>query len=580
MLRFNKVVNNQDILESLKKNIIQEYLDTFLTKKQFCKNHEISEKTLDYVMNLYNLKKDLKKYNSSKRQDVLDKIKQSKINHYGSLEECNRQSVDKNKKTRYEHFNGEYFSKDIKKQLSLQAGKKENIEKRKQGILKKYGVDNIFKVKDFTKDFFQKKYGVNNPSQLDWVKDKKEKTFQKHYNVSNSFKSEEIKNKIKNTNLQRYGVINPSQNKNILQKSKITRLKNNNQFFKGNEVDVFLSNWKQDRKPTVEDLRQYLLLKDNNLSLTNTYKFLTDLTKENFDLKKSFLESIVEDFLKSNNINFEKHNRQLIKPLELDFYIPEYNLALEVNDIFTHNSTLGCFNKPPKSIDYHFRKTELCKNKNIRLIHLYEPHLYDRHKWLILQDIILHACEKSKKIMARNTDIIIDKAINYKKFFEDNNINGYRKADTTFMLVDKVTKEPLMGYTIGDSFLGREKYDVEITRCACKLGYQIVGGSSKLWKHIIDYYSNKGLKEISKPLSSIVYYVDRNYYDGSSLKFLKNTKLISEQYGFWNYFVDTKELKNRDPIHNKEIKELEKQGKVLIVGNSGTSTYVWKRSDF
>lgn len=577
MLRFNEVIRDQDILESLKKNIIQEYLDTFLTKKQFCKNHEISEKTLDYVMNLYNLKKDLRKYNPSKRQDVLDKIKKSKIMHYGSLEECNKQSIEKNKKTRYEHFKGSYFSNNTRNQLSLQASKKENIEKRKQGVLKKYGVDNIFKTENFVKNSFQKKYNIDNPSQLDWVKNKKEKTFQDHFSVNNSFKSSEIREKIKNTNLQKYGVVNPSQNKDILQKSKITRLKNNNQFFDGNEVDIFLSNWKLDRKPTVEDLRQYLLTKNSNLTLTNTYKLLNELTKDQFDLRKSFLESIVEDFLKSNNLNFEKHNRQLIKPLELDFYLPEYHLALEVNDIFTHNSTLGSFNNPPKPIDYHFKKTRLCKDKDIRLIHLYEPHLYNKHKWLVLQDIILHACGKSKKLMARKTDIVIDKAIKFKKFFEDNNINGYRKADTAFMLVDKVTKEPLMGYTLGDSFLGRGKYDAEIARGACKLGYRIIGGSSKLWKHIIHYYSDRGLKENSKPLNSIVYYVDRNYYDGSSLKFLTNTELVSEQYGFWNYFVETKDLKNRDPQHNKEIKELESLGKVLIVGNSGTSTYVWKR---
>lgn len=577
MLRFNEVICNQDILEDLKNKLTQEYLDSFLTKKQFCENHKISEKTLDYVMNLYNLKKDLKKYNPSKRQDVLNKIKKSKIDHYGSLEECNKQSVEKNKKTRYTHFNGNYFSEYTKNQLSLQASKSENVEKRKQGVLKKYGVDNIFKTENFVKKSFQKKYNIDNPSQLDWVKDKKEKTFQNHFNVNNSFKSPEIKEKIRNTNLQKYGVENPSQNLDILQKSKLTRLKNNNQFFNGNEVDLFLSNWKLDRKPTVEDLRQYLLTKDSNLTLTNTYKLLTDLTREKFELRRSFLESIVEDFLKSNNINFEKHNRQIIKPQELDFYLPDYKLALEVNDIFTHNSTLSSFNNPPKPIDYHFKKTQSCKDKGIRLIHLYEPHLYDSHKWTVLQDIILHACGKSKKLMARKTDIIIDKAIKFKKFFEDNNINGYRKADTVFILIDKVTKEPLMGYALGDSFLGRGKYDAEIARGACKLGYQIVGGSSKLWKHIIDYYSNKGLKEESKPLNSIVYYVDRNYYDGNSLRFLTNTEFVSEQYGFWNYFVETKELKNRDPLHNREIKELEKQGKVLIVGNSGTSTYVWKR---
>lgn len=48
------------------------------------------------------------------------------------------------------------------------------------------------------------------------------------------------------------------------------------------------------------------------------------------------------------------------------------------------------------------------------------------------------------------------------------------------MLLDKITKEPLMGYLVGDAYFGKGKYDAEISRGACKLGYSIVGGASKI----------------------------------------------------------------------------------------------------
>ena len=59
------------------------------------------------------------------------------------------------------------------------------------------------------------------------------------------------------------------------------------------------------------------------------------------------------------------------------------------------------------------------------------------------------------------------------------------------------------------------------------------------------------------------------------MTFLKNVVHIKDQPSFWNYFVDIKQLKNRDPKNHSEIKKLEQEGRVLVVGNSGTSVNVW-----
>lgn len=448
----------------------------------------------------------------------------------------------------------------------------------KKATLEKYGVDNIFKDSNFIKKSFNDKYGVDNPGQLKEVINKREKTNLEKYGTKCTFQSPELKNKIKQTCINKYGVDNVSKNAQIKEKRKKTCLQKGIQKFEGTEVSEFLNSWQLDRKPTASDLLNYLESKDKNINLTNIYKLIINENKEEYFSKKvSYLELIVSDFLDSHNISYQKHNRDLISPLELDFYIEEYKLALEVNDIWSHNSSFGLYNEKAKDLDYHYNKTKLCEEKGIRLIHLFEPHILNEHKWKVLQDIILHVCKKSKKIYARNTELIIDKAIKFKSFFEDNNINGYRKADTAFILVDKKTKEPLMGYSVGDAYFGKGKYDAEIARGACKLGYYVVGGASKIWKTIIEYYNTHNLKNEQGQLNSIVYYVDKNYYDGSSMNFLNNVEHIKDQLGFWNYFVLTKELKNRDPKNHKKIKQLELEGKVLVVGNSGTSVNVWKR---
>lgn len=184
---------------------------------------------------------------------------------------------------------------------------------------------------------------------------------------------------------------------------------------------------------------------------------------------------------------------------------------------------------------------------------------------------------KKQKIYARNLDLEIKPAIELKDFFDQNNINGYRNAKTAFVLVNKETREPIMAYSVGHAFFGKGKYDAEITRGACKLGYSVVGGASKLWKVIMDFYKDKNLDNQPGSINSIVYYVDLNYYNGKSINFLPNTEMVKEQYGFWNYLVSEKRLVNRDPMHHQEMKDLEKQGKLLVIGNSGTQVNVWKR---
>ncbi len=60
------------------------------------------------------------------------------------------------------------------------------------------------------------------------------------------------------------------------------------------------------------------------------------------------------------------NTRKIIHPYELDIYLPELNLAIEYNGTYWHSQEKG------KSIDYHLIKSLLCREKNIRLIHIYE----------------------------------------------------------------------------------------------------------------------------------------------------------------------------------------------------------------
>lgn len=568
---------DQDLYLKVLNLIKTEYLETFIRIPEFLEKYKLGGSAFQYILKKENLKKDKKKfsiYREPGRKEILDaKVKSTKLERYGDE---NFNNWELNQKRRLEKYNGKYFSEEaIEKLKNISEDEKERRkEKQKATMLERYGVDNIFKNGDYMRKCYQEKLGVDNPSQLQEVKDKKAQTCLKHFGVDCSWKNPETIKKAQKTCLERYGCKNANQSELIQEKSRQTRFKNGNQRFDKTEVKRFLDQWDKKRKPTAEDFRQYV----NISNVSNAHKFIAGSgLKDNFNIGTSYLEAFVEDFLKKNNLTYEKHNRDLIKPKELDFYLPDYKLALEINDIWSHNSSVGHYGHSPRPITYHFEKTMLCRDKGIRLIHLYEPHLYDEHKWEVLQDIILHACGKSKKIYARNLDLEIKPAIELKDFFDQNNINGYRNAKTAFVLVNKETREPIMAYSVGHAFFGKGKYDAEITRGACKLGYSVVGGASKLWKVIMDFYKDKNLDNQPGSINSIVYYVDLNYYNGKSINFLPNTEMVKEQYGFWNYLVFEKRLVNRDPMHHQEMKDLEKQGKLLVIGNSGTQVNVWKR---
>lgn len=275
----------------------------------------------------------------------------------------------------------------------------------------------------------------------------------------------------------------------------------------------------------------------------------------------SNLEKDIYNYVKDIcNYDIIRNDRKQIHPQELDIYIPDCNLAIEFNGTYWH-STLQ------KDKNYHYNKSRLCEEKGIRLIHIWEYEWNNERQRPILQNIIKNALGiNENKIYARKLDIEIRESKSMKDFFNQNNIQGFRGGKFAICLVDKETKECYMSYIIGKAYFGKGKYEYEVIRGATKLGYTVVGGASKIWNYFIKYYNPK----------SVVYYIDYNYFNGNSLPYL-DLKYVKTQFSFKNYFVETGQVKNRDPLHHKEIKELEEQGLVIPIYNAGTKVYVWQK---
>ena len=83
----------------------------------------------------------------------------------------------------------------------------------------------------------------------------------------------------------------------------------------------------------------------------------------------SHIEKDIYNILCNYCNRIDIHNRKVIKPLELDIYIPEKRIAIEINGSYWHSES-------HKDKYYHQNKTINCAKQGIRFIHIFE------YEWL------------------------------------------------------------------------------------------------------------------------------------------------------------------------------------------------------
>lgn len=322
-------------------------------------------------------------------------------------------------------------------------------------------------------------------------------------------------------------------------------------------------------------------------------------TYEAYLERLKYLRNIIRTIFVENNIPFEE-NKELSPTLKVDFYSEQHKMAVDIYDLVGHNSTKEIY-VPTIPVDLPYKRWLEASSLGIRLICAYENEMLDSKKYFVLRNMIQYQCGIYKRFMARKTYVEIKSALSMKPFYEKNNIQGYRNAKTVFILKDKETDDPLMMYSVGTAFFGKGVYDAEIARGACDInwqnsgvGIQVVGGASKLWKNIIEYYDSHSLDGGEGHLDTIVYYSDNRYYDARSIGHLMDSGTISgsvrdigKTLSFMNYWRDIEDnpedrrgvVKNREPMRHKMITEGYANGNILCIPNAGTTTHLWERKN-
>jgi transposase len=196
----------------------------------------------------------------------------------------------------------------------------------------------------------------------------------------------------------------------------------------------------------------------------------------------------------------QSSNRSVLNGKELDIYLPEFNLAIEYNELYSH-----CY-KPHektesliKGPNYHLSKTVSCEEQGIQLLHVFSDEW--KLKGNIVRGMIRNKLGLNEKVYARKCDIIEVGVHEKNTFLNENHIQGEDKSRIKLGLEYDGELVCLMTFTKSRF---NSDYDWELSRFCSKLGYNVIGGFSRLLKYFRSQWPG-----------SIVSYADRRYSMGN-----------------------------------------------------------------
>jgi len=206
----------------------------------------------------------------------------------------------------------------------------------------------------------------------------------------------------------------------------------------------------------------------------------------------SSFELLFEEVLKELNItDYVKRNKSVLKNLELDFYFPNHNFAIELNGCYWHSEIY-------KDKKYHQIKSDRCNEIDIDLWHIWEDDFYEK------RDIIKSMLKNkfgliSNFIYARNCVVREITSKEYKSFLDLNHIQSSINSSIKLGLFYENSLVSVMGFGQLRKSLGNKEKDdkkFELVRFCTILNTRVIGGASKLlsyfeknfkWDEIISY---------------------------------------------------------------------------------------------
>ena len=206
-------------------------------------------------------------------------------------------------------------------------------------------------------------------------------------------------------------------------------------------------------------------------------------------------EHLLYEWLVSEGIAVERRVRSVLaRNRELDLYLPEHRLAIEINGAIWHSEAYG------KDRSYHYEKTLECKQQGIRLLHFWDTEVKDSLD--LVKSMIRQRLGLNRRVFARKLNVVKISNAEARDFLLNNHLQGSAACALAYGL--RTRKGRLAAVmTFGKPYIN-QSFSWEIKRFACHQGITVVGGASKLFS---------AFRKEHTP-SAVITYADLRYATG------------------------------------------------------------------
>lgn len=372
----------------------------------------------------------------------------------------------------------------VRRKISEKLSSDEVDAKRRKHNIAKWGVDNPSKNPEIRKK-------LSAVMKTDRYLSGREQTCIEKYGYSSPMRSQEVKDRQKQTNLEKYGMLGHPHSIENFSKMMID----------GSKVENYLE-FKQDPGKYIDS--HYLTLPsiyqlEKDLGVTNTpiYNILIENNcRDKLLTTYSYMENEVIDFLLSvdPNLNIIQNDRVVIKPKEIDIYLPDYKFGIECNPTATHNSSFSDpWGAEPKYYKYHLEKSTRAQEVGIFLFHLFGYEWVNKKE--IMKSMICNLLHKNSIIYNGRDTYVCELSYNdCEEFLNSNHRQGSTISKVRLGLKLKSTDELVSVMTFGHMRTTMGKVDTstentwELSRFCNKINTTVRGSASKLFKYFINNY--------------------------------------------------------------------------------------------
>jgi hypothetical protein len=225
----------------------------------------------------------------------------------------------------------------------------------------------------------------------------------------------------------------------------------------------------------------------------------------------------------SNLTRAEQRNRSILRPKELDIYLPDANMAVEYCGEYHHSA--GAKDEEPIARKKHIAKYRACKEQGIRLITLWESEWKERN--YAVRRLLRNAVGRSKgKLMARKCELRRVSTQEARPFYERYHPQGGAGHGEHYALFWKGKMVACMRFVLGanDRGAGAGNRTWTLGRYATRI--TVAGAASRLFKAFLQDFEPPVVKSFS----------DNRFFDGGmyeQLGFCLEAE-VGEDYVVWS----------------------------------------------